>query len=50
MCVADTHSNTIRQKQPDIKIYYMVSISMGQSARTSMHHISTSSFNVTMFN
>jgi len=50
MCVADTHSNTIRQEQTDIKIYYTFSISMEQHAGTSMHHISTSSFKVTMFN
>jgi hypothetical protein len=50
MCVTVTYSNTVRQKQPDIKTYYTVSIPMGQRAGTSMHHISTSSFTVTMFN
>lgn len=50
MCVAVTYSNTVRQKQPDIKTYYTVSISMGQCAGTSMHYISTSNFTFTMFN
>jgi len=49
MYVTDTYSNTVRQKQPAIKTFYTVSIPMGQHACTSMHHISTTSFTVTMF-